>query len=797
MGKVAVEHIFTGPTTGSTTYNSNYTMIGSLIKQYSGATLSNCYISPQPSTMINIPEYGNAAAFMPFVYQYSENIYWVFLAQQVTNTATRFVSLYEFDSVLNTIVFKGFITIGGTLTPGNKTSAALRVYIYKHTTGTVSTAGSSTNIDGNGTLFVDERIASGARIAFGTTASTVNNTWYEIQTINSNTGLTINNSVSLSANTPYIIEEIRVIYLLRSATIVNSGIYLVKGLNYSTFTLGGTNIQEVFSSTADNIRASYLLKDFLTPRTLTVSISNPAIFTLANHGLRVTDSVAFTSPSFPTGLAVNTLYYVTSATTNTFTISTSVGGTPLAVTAGVTTGHTLHSGANLNGMGVGLDEPISFTEHYAYLLNAENATTAVKHTKYNIRASLSGVTAPTPVSFSGGSIGSYVLRTQPLTVVGTPALTNSGRLFTVNHGTSAGIKSIYFTTGSRIYRCTESNIVDNGSGWLNDVMAEVPPGGTSNLVYTTTGALSGVDYSSTIDRLLIPTTTGRLGVYTAEFNPSTVGFDKIFGTNLNRYKFINSPGTDGLFPQASLTIWSEGGYFFAVPNVATSGLNWLFVFPGAVDGFYSNYSNQFVITPKLSTPNAESFYRAYVEHNEYNGTYQLGFPPESYRVYFRTTGIDDNSGAWTELPAGGDLSSYSPSTHIQFKFEFDILGEVCAPAKIYGVTVIYNDFTTDQHYQPSVKYSDYVNKRFAWWFGSAWGSTVPDLRVRLYDANNNNLLVDDNTASPSGTFEKSTDNGSTWGAYNNTDRGNSTTYIRYTPASLADNIKVKFLLTEL
>ena len=83
-----------------------------------------------------------------------------------------------------------------------------------------------------------------------------------------------------------------------------------------------------------------------------------------------------------------------------------------------------------------------------------------------------------------------------------------------------------------------------------------------------------------------------------------------------------------------------------------------------------------------------------------------------------------------------------------------------------------------------------------WWFGSAWGSTVPTLRIRLYDANNNNLLVDDNTLTPSGTFEKSTNDGVNWSTYDTSDRINSTTYIRYTPASLADNIKIKFLLTQ-
>ncbi len=88
------------------------------------------------------------------------------------------------------------------------------------------------------------------------------------------------------------------------------------------------------------------------------------------------------------------------------------------------------------------------------------------------------------------------------------------------------------------------------------------------------------------------------------------------------------------------------------------------------------------------------------------------------------------------------------------------------------------------------------SKIFAWWFDTAFGSTVPTLTVRLYDADTGGLLLTDDTATPSlGTFEKTTD-GTNWVAYNDTDRVNSTTWIRYTPSSLADNIKVEAYLTQ-
>lgn len=794
MGKVAVEHIFNGPITGITTYDPNYTMIGSLFRQYSGASSSDNYISTVPSSIVNIPEIANTTYFMPHIYRWSDNIFWIFCGQNATAATSRTIGLFEFNTISNTITWKGFITLPGTQIGGAKTIRGLRSFVTNHTIGTVSTIGSSTTISGTSTQFSTERIAVGARIGFGSTDPTQITSWYEITSINSDTEIVINNSVNLSPNTPYVIEEIRILMAVTNAaaTQENGGVFLVKGLNYSTFAIAGTTIIE--STTVDNIRASYLLKDF-PPRFGTITIASPGVITLNDHGFRLNDAVFFrTTGTLPTGLAAGTVYFVTSTnlTTNTFTLASAPNGVAINTSGSQSGVHTVYSYMTLNPTGLASDEPVNSTNHSVFVLNLE-ATSNIRFVEFNVRA-------PLTLSSASGATGSLVLRTSLSSVVGTPSQVNNGRLFTVNHGPASGIKSVFFTTTTRIYRTSESDIVDNASNIISDQMIEIPPGGTGNVAYNLLSTMNQVDYSQTLDRLLIPTTSQRFGCYVTQYDTSgTLPFDKIFGTNVNRYKLTTTPvGTvDGVFPQATMTIWSDGGYFFIIPSTTTSGLNWLYTFPGGADGYFTSTSNQKIITPKIATPNISSFYRCYIQDLEYVGSYQLGFPPESYRIYFRTSGIDDNSGSWTEVPSSGNLSSYSPGTHIQFMIELDTLGEVCVPTKIYGITVLYDDFSTDSHYQPSVKYSDYVNKRFTWWFGSAWGTTVPDLRVRLFDANNNNLLVDDNTSSPSGTFEKSTDNGVTWGSYDNTDRSNSTTYIRYTPSSLGDNIKVKFLLTQL
>jgi hypothetical protein len=164
------------------------------------------------------------------------------------------------------------------------------------------------------------------------------------------------------------------------------------------------------------------------------------------------------------------------------------------------------------------------------------------------------------------------------------------------------------------------------------------------------------------------------------------------------------------------------------------------------------------------------------------------------RTYYRTDGFSDNGGKWYLLGPLGDLSFLNGCKSIQFKFEFQMLGITWGlPGRLLSFTVIYDDLVIQANHQPSVTFT--TGKSFAWRFSATYSSTLPDLRVRLYDTVNNQLLVDDNTTLPEGTFEKTTDGGSNWTAWNNSDKTNETTYIRYTPSGLSDGLKIRAILT--
>lgn len=788
--KTAVEHTFTGTTElTSNPYDYSKTMIGSLMKQYTGALSTDKYVSIPPPILQNNLEATLQSFFIPHVYQWSTNIYWIFSGSNATAAATRTVSLHEYDSTAHTITWKGFITLSGTTIAGVKTIRGLRSFVYEHTTGTVSTAGSSTTITGDTTAFQTERIAVGARIGFGTTDPTAVVTWYEITAIASNTSLTISAPVNLAAGTSYVIEEIRIALDISNATLYNGGVHLIKGLNYGTFTSGGTTIIE--ASTTDNVRASYLLRD-KAPQTFTIDITTPATVSCNGHGFVAGDLVSFsTSGATPTGATINTTFYVsaTGLTANAFQFSTTLGGASVATTGTQSGTHTLHSGLLNIGMGCANDDFVSNTEHDLYVLNNDNATTTRIH-KFNLRASL---------TVSGGiSTSAWVYKTLGLATVGTVQQVGNGRIFTVNHGSASGIKSLYFVTASRVYRCKLADVTSNSSTWLSDYMLENPPGTiTTNLA---TAAILQVDYSSVLDRLLISTTlAGRHPVYVTTYDPNNPQFEKMFGQITNRTKLTTTAAgaSDAFFNPAALTMWTEGGRLFAMPSVVTSGLNWLGILAIGADGYYGTATGQKVITPRLATPNVSQFYRAYMQASHYTGSYELGYNPEPVRMYYRTSGIDDDSGSWTEI-ISGDLSGASPGTHIQFMLLFDVLGELCVPKKVYSVACTYEDDSVDSqdsHYLSSADLSSKTTKTFAWKHSVAFGTAVPRLKIRLYNAITGGILDTDDSTTQTGTWEKTTDGGSNWVAYNDTDKGNELTFIRFTPASIPDNIQVKAILT--
>lgn len=451
---------------------------------------------------------------------------------------------------------------------------------------------------------------------------------------------------------------------------------------------------------------------------------------------------------------------------------------------------------NTVAAGCAIEDRVDWVTQYAYVLD-----TAGRIYKYNFRAAMTLA--------SGKTTSCYVLRTgvQAPAITGTMLGLNNGRIGSLVH--QGGINSLYFATTTRIYRIPLTNIILDSTNWAGgeaDAMVEIPTGGTNT--YLATSVMAAVEIADQIDRLIITTTgagatTAHHRMYVTQYNTTSNPFDHVFSVDSAQSDAASADSDSAPHVSAqgaALGVWSTDGLVYISRAGTTAFTNLLYAVPLAADWTYANLTGQpkqRLITPSIATPNCSKFKRAYVSHADYQGGGNLTIPTEPYKLYYRTAGISDDSGAWTLINNTGDMSSVSAAENIQFMFEFRVIGTFCLPTRVYNVGVTYEDNTTDSHYQPSVGKSSISSKIFAWRFSTNFGSTVPTLRIRLYDAVTGGLLLDDNSATPtSGVWEKSTDGGSNWVAYNTSDKTNETTYIRYTPTTLGDDIKVRALLTQ-
>ena len=812
----------------------------------------------------------NTPMMYPHVITYSSTVDWVFLIENSAATvAAREISMYEYSKTTSIYTWKGFIT--ATLTSATAhTLRGFRALRYLHTAGTVGV--STTAVTGSNTLWQTEGLAVGARIGFGSTDPTAISTWYVISAIGSETGMTLSTSAgTIAPGSAYVIEELRFALTATNATPLNGGLHLVKGVNYSDFTLNGS-VTIPAATTTDNIKAVYWLSDAGTTANLVTNIT-PCGLTIEpeiNKGIHY----AYVIDGF--GVANLRVYRYNLRATGTLT-----SGKMLMTVAYYTTGTVQVSGTAVTGSGT------TFTAAMVGMKIGFNTTSPAHVTTWYTISTFTSGTSIT-LETSAGTIGSGtafivdsadVISTGPQAVTGLPSGVNNGRIGTLNHGPGAGVISLYFVTVGRIYRAALSKIFAGNMGWISDNLPEIPTGGVSST--PATGALSSVEIADAIDRLIV-LSTGATAFrhYVTQYSElSGSAFDHIWGVDDKQQDqilalgnaYITSgtvavsgtavTGTNTFFTSAMVgfrigfgstnptaigawftisaftsitsitlsstagtiaggsayvidwnsytvphfntasqlaSIWSQNGIVHIVKHGATPALSQMYALPFSAHSTYAASTNQRVITPAIYTADCANFRSVEVLHDDRLGNGEISINTEPYLVYFRTKGILTNTGEWALVPKNGDLSSLAGAPRIQFMFEFDTIGWSCVPARIMGLTVLYDDdvTVTDSHYQPSAAKSNVVSKQFAWRFSVLFGSTVPTLRVRLYNAVTGDLLLDDYTTSTnSGIWEKSTD-GTSWGAYNTTDKGNDTTYIRYTPASLGDGIKVRAVLTQ-
>ena len=442
--------------------------------------------------------------------------------------------------------------------------------------------------------------------------------------------------------------------------------------------------------------------------------------------------------------------------------------------------------------GIAIDARENWQTQSAYL----PTVTGARVYRYNLRNSL------LPLSNSISS-GSFIYSTGAQTLTGTLSQNNNGEIITLGHGPGSGFKSLYFATTTRIYR-SDINVITSGSTtWTSDVMVEIPPGGTATIPAGST--MQSVKYAPELDSLVINTGNGTgFGSYITRYNTTSSPFDNNMFSSLLYY---NQSTADSSVPlplattlNAQMMMYPKNGYMHTVRYSTVATTMGIYNFPYLVDYYYTdilgNQPYQVAVTPAIDTSNVNKFYRVYLNNQRRFGSSPFTIPYEPTRLYYRTSGISDNTGAWTLLNDDYDLSSVSPSAQIQFKIAFKNLGVIISPPKVSRLVLTYEDNQTDSHYEPSIAQSNIASRIFAWRQGTTWGSSIPTMRIRIYNIATNTLILEDTTSTgTSGTFEYSTNNGSSWNAWSSSADaiGN---YIRYTATSLPSSTRTKVVLTQ-
>ena len=763
---------------GGTTYAlSSYTASGvckgNLINQYADGA-GKKYLQPIKYNPFNIWfESNNSYGYYPTAIPWSDDVDYIFMVSG-SYAMTSYISLIKYSRSSGAYSFVGrihFTPTSGTPNPGQPLSGQqvnttynyrapvnMDACIYRYTSGTVQV--SSRVVTGLGTTFMSSGIATGARIGFGTTDHTLVDKWYDIEYITSDTVLGITSSIpysatfsEYSAGTPYVIEEIRLVFTMQRNVIRQIGqLMLVKGLHENVF--GYKDIPE--ATNIDNMRAFYNLY----PGTASPTFSTTWFAALVLDAPE-SDSVHYC--------------YALDHGTHSALIDASYAGAGLAQAAGI---YKFNIKASLNfvsGTAAGMSYSQAYVSTNAYVTNT-----------YRLKT-ISNYGDQWQYSYNAGVMS-----------LGTP-----------NHGPTKGQKTLFFNGSSRILAVPVS-LVDNSYDFIPNAWSSIshrnlgPGTPVQNWAFTNYTYQSGVTsynkalYVPSIDSFMcsyFPAAVGNWPMTVEKFGqPSS----KMFFQFIRFRTMFSNPAAGEYFSANRDTVHysvSNGIMHTQVrPNAQNTGQQFLYAIPLHADYAYALDQGQYVTTPAQEMPVGAKPFSVKLNIRNTTDDDSMRVPPGRTRIWVRTSGIDSNTGTWSRVPDNGDISGITAS-RVQFAFAWEILSTTAVVPYAYSFDFVYETDGPERYYFSSKEKSDMSANQFAFIQTQTFGGAIPNLRIRLYDFETDAILLEDSTEAKSqGTWQYSSNAGVSWATWSSV-ADNVGNYIRYTANSLPANVSIRPQIT--
>jgi len=421
---------------------------------------------------------------------------------------------------------------------------------------------------------------------------------------------------------------------------------------------------------------------------------------------------------------------------------------------------------NTTACGSAIEDKTTFSSQFIYVIDG---TSSPKVYKYNCRASLTLA--------SGKDTTTLNLTTGIQAVTGTVSQLGNGRIVTASHGAGSGVSSLYYVTTTRVQRAAVSNITNTNTTWNSDSMTEVPPGGVNT--YAASAVMNTIDYVPGIDRFVILTPgISSYRHYVTQYQTGGSNFDSIFGIDARNFdQTLAYPDISPPFPSSSaqsntaLSSYSLYNTTYIVKINTGLNLNNIYTTSFGSDYTFAQISgnDQSIITPSMATTGCVLFNRVSVNSLKNYGSNQYNhLPAEPYKIWYRTSGISDNSGGWTVVPDGGNLTTVTAANAIQFRIKFKTIGNSGLTTRTYSVAVMYEDSSDlPSHLKWNLDDTDNNGGTVGFVQMSYYGS-VPNLQVDYYRSDTDaNVLSQASTGTTNGAFEYW--DGSSWTTGLNTD----------------------------